>query len=307
MSMSFKTLKYPVLITKRNFLMASTVTVAATADAALVDKEVGLNLEDLSTVVLSGFSSKQNNFADSFVASKLFEKNTWKDIVIATDDIAFAKKRMVTPNAVYSGLIDAIQYTCLNEAQLDEDPNLETSLKGKDAWICFDVPFDKVQLFASIAAKNCIKRLVLAVNCSANSEYRGENVTFDSAVEILKEAGVVYTLIKFSKLQTSGESKVPFRVLPGKSAFSSDTMTPPANQDLFRIMTEVVDLPKTFNGIYSLGSGSKLDSEILMYMKSQGYSERVQVGLVMGDLMERLQVKYDLEKQPKPKLPISVA
>ena len=50
--------------------------------------------------------------------------------------------------------------------------------------------------------------------------------------------------------------------------------------DLCRIISEVLDIPKTYGETYGLGPGSKVDSEILVYMKSQGWPERVQVKVI---------------------------
>lgn len=44
-----------------------------------------------------------------------------------------------------------------------------------------------------------------------------------------------------------------------------------------QILSEILDLPKTFGSVYGVGGGSRLDAEILIYMKSQGWPERVQV------------------------------
>lgn len=44
-----------------------------------------------------------------------------------------------------------------------------------------------------------------------------------------------------------------------------------------QVLAEVVDLPKTFNQVYGIGPGTGLDAEIVTYMKSRGWSERVQV------------------------------
>ena len=46
---------------------------------------------------------------------------------------------------------------------------------------------------------------------------------------------------------------------------------------LVQVLLEAVDLPKTYNSVYGVGAGTTLDSEILIYMKSQGWPERVQV------------------------------
>ena len=38
-----------------------------------------------------------------------------------------------------------------------------------------------------------------------------------------------------------------------------------------------MDIPKTFNNVYGVGPGTRLDAEISVYMKSQGWPVRVQV------------------------------
>ena len=38
-----------------------------------------------------------------------------------------------------------------------------------------------------------------------------------------------------------------------------------------------MDIPKTFNNVYGIGPGTRLDAEISVYMKSQGWPVRVQV------------------------------
>ena len=75
-----------------------------------------------------------------------------------------------------------------------------------------------------------------------------------------------------------------------------------------RVLVECVDLPKTFNNVYGIGPGSKLDSEILVYMKSMGWPERVQVGLLMGDMMEKIEKKFleETKMEAMPKLPANV-
>ncbi len=64
-------------------------------------------------------------------------------------------------------------------------------------------------------------------------------------------------------------------------------------------MTESIDLPKSFSNVYGVGPGSQLDSEIQIYMKSQGWPERVQVGLLIGNFMENISSMYDEERRVK--------
>ena len=70
-----------------------------------------------------------------------------------------------------------------------------------------------------------------------------------------------------------------------------------SSDDLMRIIAEVIDLPKTFNTVYGVGAGSDVDREILSYMKSQGWPERVQIGLLCGDFMEKAEAAYEKERE----------
>lgn len=70
-----------------------------------------------------------------------------------------------------------------------------------------------------------------------------------------------------------------------------------------RVLAECVDIPKAFDQVFGIGPGSKLDAEILVYMKSMGWPERVQVGLLMGDMMERVEKKYLEERGRSPVQP----
>lgn len=40
-----------------------------------------------------------------------------------------------------------------------------------------------------------------------------------------------------------------------------------------------------------------MDAEILVYMKSQGWPERVQVGLLVGDMMEKIEERWTIEQK----------
>ena len=51
-----------------------------------------------------------------------------------------------------------------------------------------------------------------------------------------------------------------------------------------------MDLPKAYNNVYGIGPGTRLDAEILVYMKSQGWPERVQVGGI--ELIWAVKIRY---------------
>ena len=45
----------------------------------------------------------------------------------------------------------------------------------------------------------------------------------------------------------------------------------------FQVLVEIVDLPKSYNTVYGIGPGTRLDAEISVYMKAMNWPDRVQV------------------------------
>lgn len=113
----------------------------------------------------------------------------------------------------------------------------------------------ELPIYASIAAKVGLKRVVFAVN--VQGEEKGEGMTFDEAVNTLEAANVVYTICKFGAVRKMGEAKYPYRIVRGSLALPTEGQTL-SSEDLMRVLTEVVDLPKSFNSVFGIGPGSTL-------------------------------------------------
>jgi hypothetical protein len=214
--------------------------------------------------------------------------------------VSFAKKRMVSPSSVYNGLYDVLEY-CL----IGSDADMEGAVQGKDAWLAFNVTVAQVTPFAELAVKSGVKRLVLGVHVPA--DMRGPDMCFEDAQKLLTEAGVAFTIVKFGDVRKMGEAKYPYRIMRGALPLpeASDYAALLSSEDLMRVLVECVDIPKAFNHVYGIGPGSKLDAEILVYMKSMGWPERVQVGMLLGDVMERVEAKYLEEKRKELDAPAS--
>jgi hypothetical protein len=58
-------------------------------------------ITEFQQVALSGFISKSNNFAEPKMFLNIFEKGYAKGVKAITDDITFARKRLVSPKTVY--------------------------------------------------------------------------------------------------------------------------------------------------------------------------------------------------------------
>ena len=166
---------------------------------------------DYKSLVVSGFVSKQNNFAESFTLSKLFKTGKYSEITTVTDDLKFARKRIVSPDTVYSGLIDILKFAVVDPAAEGKDAALEAALLGNEAWLSFNVTAAELPSYAEIAVKAGIKRAVFAVYVAADET--GEGVTFNSACSILTAAEIAYTIIKFGPVKKM-EVTVTFHQIP---------------------------------------------------------------------------------------------
>ena len=173
--------------------------------------DVDTDIDDISysSLAVSGFISKANNFADAFVFQKLFKTGRWKDITTISDNTKFARKRMMSPGLVYSGLTDVLKFTEVDNT----DSSLETALAGKEAWLSFNVTSAELPVLASIAAKVGVKRAVFAVNVELGES--GEGVTFESSVATLAAANVDYTIIKYGNVRKMAEAKYPYKIVRG--------------------------------------------------------------------------------------------
>jgi hypothetical protein len=261
----------------------------------------------LSKILLSGFVSKASNFVDSDVFTKVFKAGftpnsgsgsgkmfvpasttSCRQLTAITDDIPFAKKRLVSPKSVYSGLVDVLNFS----------DNLESSLAEQDAWVAFNVATSDLLDLSRKAASSGIKRVVFAVNLK--EEERSQiDLEFSEACSILRDAGTDFTIIKYGDVAIFEEAKFPYRVVRGSAPLPNSQDRFLSSGDLMRIITEVIDIPKTYGAVYGIGAGTKVDTEILVYMKSQGWPERVQVGLLVGDMMEKIEKLYEEEAQKR--------
>lgn len=187
------------------------------------------------SLVVSGFVSKENNFAESFTLSKLFKTGKWSDITTVTDDLKFARKRIVSPDSVYSGLMDVLKFAVVDTSAEGKDASLQAALSGNEAWLSFNVTAEQLPSYATIAANAGIKRAVFAVYVGAGES--GEGVTFDAACNILTNANVDYTIIKFGPVKKMAESKVPFRLVRGELALPTEGGVL-SSEDLMRVRDE---------------------------------------------------------------------
>ena len=245
------------------------------------------------SLVISGYLSKEANFAESFPFVVAHDTGMWKELTGITDDLKFARKRMISPKHVYSGLSDVLNY---KEVDFKNEKSLIDAIKGKEAWLAFNVSSNDVSDYTNYAIKANIKRVVFGIYINDINE--SGSITFEKECKKLNDANVKYTFIKFgSNVRKMDEAKFPYRIVKPTSDIPVEGEGFLASGDLMRVLAEIVDLPKTFDHVYAMGSGNYIDTEIQVYMKAQGWPERVQVGLLVGNLMESIEEKYLEDKK----------
>ena len=285
-------------------------TRASSTDTPAVTEEETIPETIFNKILLSGFVSKENGYSEADIFDKVFSggakppegtgsgkmfipgEDSSRVLTAFTDDIPFAKKRLVSPKSVYSGLIDHLQFST---------GSIEEALNEQEAWIAFNMTSAEVMTQAELAVKKNLKRVVFAVRLD-DSERKTPNMEFKEACEKMDNAGVKYTILKYGDLMKMAETKFPYRVQRGALELPAPegSMAPALSSgDLMRIVSEVLNIPKTYGHTYGIGPGTKVDSEILVYMKSQGWPERVQVGLLVGDMMEKIEKMYEEEAQKR--------
>jgi hypothetical protein len=211
---------------------------------------------------------------------------------------------------------------------------LQEALKESEVWVAYNVSSSQIDEYSAVAAECGVQRVVFGV--CMESEQRGADVLLESATAKLAEAGIQYTFIKYAEVAPGREALQPYRIVRDVLALPCPASASPLSaDDLFRVSTkcthhpssiphpplptdclllflrltvspvlvsckvlsETVDLPKTYNSVYGIGPGTSIDSEILVFMKSSGWPERVQIGMLMGDIMERIEVKVEEENK----------
>jgi hypothetical protein len=201
------------------------------------------------SLAVSGFVSKENNFAEPFTLSKLFKTGKWSEITTVVDDLKFARKRIVSPDTVYSGLIDILKFAVVSTG-VDKDASLESALSGIEAWLSFNVTSAELPTYASIAAKVGIKRVVFAVYVA--SDESGEGVTFESACATMAAANIDYTIVKFGPVRKMAESKFPFRLVSGDRPLPTEGVEGGealSSEDLMRVSLIIVFIIAAYSSL----------------------------------------------------------
>lgn len=119
--------------------------------------------------MVSGFLNSKER-TDQFVFDILQAQGKWEKIVAFSDNMSFAKKRLVSRKSRYSGLLDVLEF---DEGDKYDPTIMETKLQGCSAWLCFDCDGSKIENSVEVAKKAGVKSMVITSTVAANDAVMG--------------------------------------------------------------------------------------------------------------------------------------
>lgn len=168
---------------------------------------------DGGKVLVSGFLNSKER-TDQFVFDILQAQGKWEKIVAFSEDMVFAKKRLVSRKSRYSGLLDVLEFV---EGDKYDAATMDEKLQDVSAWLCFDCEADKIKDSVGFAKKAGVKNMVISSTVSAAD---AESAGVEDTLKV-RESGLD-AVCCFPALFVVGLLASELLVLPLNFAFAAD-------------------------------------------------------------------------------------
>ena len=227
-------------------------------------------------VVVSDGSSSLYGSRD--LLQMLYDHGDHRAIVAHSASASATKKLLTTRSARYSGLSGVLQYSegelCAEGAVGGTD-----AVGAADAWLAINA--DEAALPAQLSAAKAagVRRVFLLITDDGTPPRPSE---FTALEEQLKQAGMVYTVMRTGALVDDGASGGGLAVGVAEQPICGGV----SKEDVFRFVTEALTLPEASGKVFSLcpSEGAALSS--LREMRMRGCSRRDEVRAVMRGFAE---------------------
>ncbi len=238
------------------------------------------------TVMVSGFVRSKER-TDQFIFDLLNHEESafeFSKIVAFVDDMSFAKKRLLSRSARYTGLLNKLEFT---EAESAGGLPTSEQLEGVKSWVAYFEEGDmlgKVQEVAAVAKDaSTLENIAILLANAVDLDSAGAS----KAVQALKDSGKNYTLVAVGKLEDHAEGKIPYTfkdfdsadgVLPSDAIFSRD--------EAMRMITECLQLEcgvgkaLTFSEVYDVNA---TEAKLIKGLREAGYARPQEVDHMLRD------------------------
>jgi hypothetical protein len=231
--------------------------------------EARSNLDGL--VLVSGLVRSKER-TDQFVFDLLNHEESafeFDKIIAFVDDVKFAKKRLLSRSARYTGLLDKLDFY---EASSPGSLPTAEQLEGVKSWVAY---LEGSDMLASVKEIASIASQVSSVENVA--------ILLTNAVD----TSVQYTLVAVGKLEDHDEGKIPYEykefgtdegILPSDAVFSRD--------EAVRMLSECLQLEcgagkfLTFSEVYDLNA---TEAKLIKGLREAGYARPQEIDHMMRD------------------------
>jgi hypothetical protein len=236
-----------------------------------VEARVNIN----GKVMVSGLV-KSKERTDQFIFDLLNHEDSafeFVKIVAHVDDVKFAKKRLLSRSARYTGLLDKLEFTEASSAGVL--PTTE-QLEGIKSWVAYlegDNLLEAVQDVVALAkAAPSIENLSILLTNAVDLDVSASKF----AVDALKDCGKTYTLVAVGKLEEHDEGKVPYKFAEfgsAEGALPSDAIF--SRGEAMRMITELLQLEcgvnkaLSFSEVYTVNA---TEAKLVKGLREAGYA-----------------------------------
>jgi len=258
------------------------------------------NLE--GSCLVSGFVNEKER-TDQFVFDLLNHEDSafeFKKIVAFVDDEKFAKKRLLSRSARYTGLLDKLDF---REAAVEGALPVAAQLEGIDSWLATVESngdfVEKVKAIAALAkdASDLENISVMVTNAAGDSISAADRV---SVVDALKDTGKDYTLLIIGKLEDRDEGKTPYKFSNFASDDDEEATLPEdavfSREEAVRMVTETLQLDAgvnkalTFSEVYET---NVTEAKLIKGLREAGYARCQEIDHMLRDGPENYQKALD--------------
>jgi len=208
----------------------------------------------------------------------------FETIVAFVDDIAFAKKRLLSRSARYSGLLDKLDFV---EAGVPGGLPSPSQLEGVKSWVAVFDADDLVNnvndVTAVVKQTGTVENIAILAANAANLDSTDEK----QIVESLKACGAKYTMVAVGELQDIPEGTDPYsfyemgsseNTIPEDATFSRD--------EAMRMITECLQLEAGVNRALSFSKVNDVnatEAKLIKGLREAGYARPQEVDHMLRD------------------------
>jgi len=215
-----------------------------------------------------------------------------KKIGLLAEDSSIAKKKLLSRESRYSGLLDVLDFS-------DGDPSspdaLKTALDGYDAWLCYDCPPKELVEKAEVALSSGIKNLVVTSSFPLEDS---ESVTMvDTVKEKLKDSPVSFTIIRTEGI-LDGEEGAVYQMRNLTESIDMTGFDPKITKgDLMRIAGESFLAKAAKNSAIAALGGDEFAMSYLKELREKGKDRREELNHILKTGEFKFWRKYQEKKK----------